>query len=329
MTLKDKILAYIQTNDHARPYDLHNDLPFSRVAIHRNLKKLVEDGVLQKNGAGPAVFYTRIKTQPITPSDQVPPETKDFIDKDYLYITPQGMLATGFEGFLVWLRDTKQENQIVHLAQTYVTIRSNYNQYRSSQGWIDATEKLKSLFGENMALDKTLYADFYSLAQFGKTRLGSLMLYAKQSQNRDLAKKVILEIKPLIDKIVSSFEIDSVAFIPPSIPRNVQFMTQMSRLINLPLPKITLTKSRAGQVIVAQKTLEKLEQRVVNARDTIFIKDTNLAYKNVLLIDDAVGSGASLNETAKKLKAMLGPKSKIIGFAIVGSYKSFDVIREV
>jgi predicted amidophosphoribosyltransferase len=80
---------------------------------------------------------------------------------------------------------------------------------------------------------------------------------------------------------------------------------------------------------VAQKTLEKLEQRIVNARETIFVKDIVLPFKNILLIDDAVGSGASLNETAKKLKPLLPPSGKIFGFAITGSYKGFDVIREV
>jgi predicted amidophosphoribosyltransferase len=50
-------------------------------------------------------------------------------------------------------------------------------------------------------------------------------------------------------------------------------------------------------------------------------------YQTVLIIDDAVGSGATINEIAQKLKAR-GAK-KVIGFAIVGSYKGFEVIKEV
>lgn len=47
------------------------------------------------------------------------------------------------------------------------------------------------------------------------------------------------------------------------------------------------------------------------------------------LIDDAVGSGATFNEAAKKLRKTDVVTNKIICFAVVGSYKGFDVIREV
>ena len=328
-SLREKIIAYIQTNGKARPYDLFSDLPFGRAAIHRNLKKLVDEGILVKNGKAPTVFYTPGQLQPAISTVQIAPDIKDFIDRDYLYITPQGQIISGYDGFLVWLQNTGQTNKSVHLAETYVKNRNLYNQYRSPEGWIDTTKRLENTFPDNMNLDKILLADFYSLTQFGKTKLGTLMLYAKQSQNRDMANDVCFRIKPLVEKIIARFKIDAVAYIPPSIPRNVQFMTQLLKCLKLPLPKIDLVKSRTGQVIVAQKTLEKLNERVANARDTIFIKETALPYKNVLIIDDAVGSGASLNETAKKLKSMLASGSKIIGFAIVGSFKGFDVIREV
>ena len=50
------------------------------------------------------------------------------------------------------------------------------------------------------------------------------------------------------------------------------------------------------------------------------------------MIDDAVGSGAMLNETAKQMRGARMVKGKIIGLSIVGSYKGFEVImrcREV
>jgi predicted amidophosphoribosyltransferase len=48
----------------------------------------------------------------------------------------------------------------------------------------------------------------------------------------------------------------------------------------------------------------------------------------VLLIDDAIGSGATINETARKLKER-GLAKRIIGLAVTGSFKGFDVIQEV
>jgi len=60
-----------------------------------------------------------------------------------------------------------------------------------------------------------------------------------------------------------------------------------------------------------------------------FLKSNESSYQNVLLIDDAAGSGATLNETAKKFKSVMVRKNSIIAFTIVGSFKGFDIIREV
>lgn len=102
----------------------------------------------------------------------------------------------------------------------------------------------------------------------------------------------------------------------------------MKKLLAINLPEVNFVKAYRGEVPVAQKTLSKLEQRIENAQGTIFIKDAFKRYEKLLLIDDAVGSGASLNETAKKLKEEKVAKT-VIGFAIVGSYKGFDVISEI
>jgi predicted amidophosphoribosyltransferase len=54
----------------------------------------------------------------------------------------------------------------------------------------------------------------------------------------------------------------------------------------------------------------------------------SIKYNKVLLIDDAVGSGATLNETAKKIKDLKIAR-EVIGLAITGSFKDFAVISEV
>ena len=52
------------------------------------------------------------------------------------------------------------------------------------------------------------------------------------------------------------------------------------------------------------------------------------SFNHVLLIDDAVGSGATLNEIAKQMKNKNIAK-KITGLALVGSFKGFDIISEI
>jgi predicted amidophosphoribosyltransferase len=79
---------------------------------------------------------------------------------------------------------------------------------------------------------------------------------------------------------------------------------------------------------VPQKTLNKIEDRIINARETIVVEG-NDSYNNILLIDDAVGSGSTLNEIAKKIRQRGQCGGKIIGLTITGSFKGFEVISEV
>ena len=95
---------------------------------------------------------------------------------------------------------------------------------------------------------------------------------------------------------------------------------------------ITLYETQRQELSVLGVQLRRLEERVINARDTIYLKsNTEPSYKNVLLIDDVTGSGASFHETAKKLrnsKSKIGTKN-IIAFAFVGNIKGYEVIREI
>lgn len=324
---RDKILGFIRTHKQARVHDLVRVFNISQVAVHKQLNILLERGDISKVGKPPLVFYVpSTKKQEVI--NEVSDDVKRKIDANYLYISPTGELLYGFTGFMAWVKRVKEENHIYQLAAEYVKATGQLQKHRSRSGWIDATNKLKNTFGET-TIKKLLYGDFYSIPKFGKTKLGQMVLYGKQSQNRELIYKLTELVKPLIETIVKKFEIDAVVFIPPTVPRELQFMREFEDNLNLNIPDIELVKVTGGEVVVAQKTLSRLEERVENARDTIFLKSNESSFLNVLLIDDAVGSGATFNETAKKLKEVLPEKTMIIAFAIVGSFKGFDVIREV
>ena len=86
-------------------------------------------------------------------------------------------------------------------------------------------------------------------------------------------------------------------------------------------------KKISNQIIVPQKALSKLFERVTNAKNT-FIVPYQKAYKKVLILDDAVGSGATMNEIGKKIKEK-NLADSVIGLAITGSFKRFEVISEL
>ncbi|MDD3386422.1 MAG: hypothetical protein PHX92_00625, partial [Candidatus Pacebacteria bacterium] len=97
--------------------------------------------------------------------------------------------------------------------------------------------------------------------------------------------------------------------------------------LKLSVKKINIVKIKSD-IVVPQKTLNKIEDRIENAEKTFYLND-NGGHNNILIIDDAVGSGATLNVVAQKIKKANINKGKIIGLAITGSYKRFDVISEV
>ncbi len=318
-----RILGYIKTNGQARVMDLAEHLGIGNVALHRHLKSLVETGKLTKAGSPPKVFYT-LSTKPSEESQ----ETNKLLDNYFAYVDPTGLLATGLKGFRVWLKNVSKSDQEASLLARYTQDRENVNFLFSAQGWIDATQNVAKTFSTDMSLNGVYYLDFYSLPTFGKTRLGTLMLYAKQSENKELMWQTADESAETINKLIKHLNVDAIGYIPHSILRKIQFLKEFSKRLNLSLPHLDISKAYPGKIRVAQKTLGKLEERITNARETIFVEKTSAKFSRVLLIDDAVGSGATLNEVAKKLKQM-GMAEKVYGFAVVGSLKGFEVIREV
>ena len=52
-----KILEYINVHRQARVYDLARILNITRASVHRQLNKLINEGVLEKIGKPPKVYY--------------------------------------------------------------------------------------------------------------------------------------------------------------------------------------------------------------------------------------------------------------------------------
>jgi len=320
----ERIIEYIGSKGEVSAKDLGDYIGISRQGLYRQINNLLEKGAIYKIGKPPKVFYL-LKNKPfVAGAFFVEEKIKAKIEKNYLIITPTGEKMEGWEGFIYWCQKTKQD--VAKVSKEYIAILEKYNQFRKN-GLIDGLGKIKTTF-EKVFLDKLFYVDFYSLERFGKTKLGQLLLYAKQSQDKKMIKKLIEEINPRISFLLKKYKIDAVGFIPPTVKREVQFMKELERNTNiLKAQKISLLKIKT-EVAIPQKTLNKLADRMENAKKTI-LADEKAQYGNILLIDDAVGSGATLNETAGQLKRKKICRGKIVGLSITGSAKGFDVISEV
>ncbi len=325
------ILDYIRQQGNVRPTELLDVIPIGEAMLYRHLSSLVSDKLIKKIGKSPKTFYT-VATQSLPPSDitNIQKGTLQLIEENFLHVTPTGKRLEGVEAFIYWCN--KRDFDISNMALQYKEVIGKYSKIRAT-GLLDATSKMRRTFKGlpgGLCIDAVFYVDFYSLETFGKTKLGQMLLYAKQSQDKKAIRQIAEMVKPKIEDLIKTKKIDAVAYVPPTVKRSVQFMKVLEKHLTLTLPKVEVLKV-LGDVAVPQKTLKNLEDRVENANASFIIEkfsSTTPQYSRVLVIDDAVGSGASLNQIACKLKRGRIAK-KVLGVAITGSLNNFDVISEV
>lgn len=305
-----------------RSTEIVKKLNISTKTVYKHLLKLRDEDLIEKTGSTPMVFYA-VKSNN---SKQVflPSKDDEIINNNYLYVSPSGETFYGVDGFNEWCEKNKF---IVEKEKTAFVKMFKVFQKHKKDGLISAKKSILS--GSNkLYLDHIFFSEFYNIGHFGKTRLGQLVYLGKSSQNQALITEIVETIKPSILKLLEKYSIKFICFIPPTIDRKLQFMDVFKRKLKLSLLEIKAIKV-PSLTKVPQKTLRKLEDRIVNAQKTIAISPNQKIDGNVLIIDDATGSGATLNEVAAKIKNIGKQDIKVIGYSVVGSYKGFDVISEV
>lgn len=318
-----KIIEFIKTNKYATAHQLGDFLGISSRAVFKQLKNLTDKKTIYKTGKPPKVYYYLADKLKIESKSIISKNNKKIIDGNYYLITPSGEVMQGWDGFVYWCN--KNNQNIEKTVIDYIKTIKKYDSFKKA-GLINGLAKIQHTF-KSVYLDQLYYLDFYSIERFGKTKLGQQLLYAKQSQDKMLIRQLSDEIKSKIIKIIQKNKIDIIGFIPPTVRREIQFMRELEKNLALNLKKISIIKLKTP-VIIPQKTLSKLVDRIENVQKTIIIEKMPKC-QNILLIDDAVGSGATLNETAKQLKDKNICSGKVFGLAITGSFKGFDVISEV
>jgi biotin operon repressor len=319
----EKILDLIRKRGQIAPKELVDELLLSNRAIFKQVKNLREKGLIKKIGVPPKVYYSISEPQVVFDSADIDEEIRKILDENFYNITPLGLEQIGLSGFERWCKTQKLPTE--KTAREYVATLKKYEIYKKD-GLIDGMKKMHGTF-ENVYLDDIFYLDFYAIERFGKTKLGQQLLVAKQSQNLKQIKELIEAIRPKLKRLIKKFRIDCIGFIPPTVKRERQIMYEFQKALHFNLPVLKILKTKTP-IIVAQKTLSRLNDRIENARSTLVVADDR-KYSNILLIDDAVGSGASLNETARKIKEKKLARGSVVGLAVVGSFKGFDVISEV
>ena len=320
---QQQILTYIKNSDMVSPADINTRFDINRQMIHRHLKSLLEMGEIKKIGSAPKVFYALENKNTIISDYAINAQTRDIVDQNFFFIEPAGTELSGINGFEKWC--DKRNFDISIKAEEFKKVTEKY-QKKKADNLLDASAKMKTTFGKNCCVKKLFYFDFYAVEIFGKTKMGQKLLYAKQGEDKVKMKQIATSIRPAIIKLIASQAIDSVVFVPPTVPRQIQFMKVLESELKLSLARIKVLKV-IGDVRVPQKTLKKIEDRIENAQNT-FVVSNKAKFKTTLIIDDAVGSGASINQIACKL-TQAGHTQSVVGFAVTGSLNNFEIISEV
>lgn len=327
MTAKEKILQLFESSNELTIKEMVDKLAISKQMAHIAVNQLRQESRLEKLGSPPKTIY-RLVTSPGSKPTVLPHLTdheKTFLDANFMAVTETGNLLRGIEAFDYWCKQRKQP--VEKTLAEYIATKKKYAAYYDPSGMVNGMEKLLNTKGyDAIWLDELYYLDFYAIERFGKTLLGTLLHYAKQGQNKFLMRIMMDTISQRIRQFLQSIEADAIGFVPPTIRREVQLMKFIQTQLNIPLPVVEIKKI-SGIIPVPQKSLSKLEERIRNAENTFAVTDRR-SFNHVVLIDDAVGSGSTLNQIAAKLKQK-GVAKRITGLAIVGSFKGFDVITDI
>lgn len=325
MKSEAKIISFLLTKEMSTVEEMTNHLGFSRQYIHKLLDRLLDKELVEKNGRIPHVYYRISDMRTIDKIPNISLEKERFLFNHFLIVQATGTMLQGVEAMQYWcLIQNLVFNKTV---DEYIETRKKYLDYLDNDGFINGSQKIRNTQGfKEIGVDHLFYLDFYAIERFGKTRLGTLMHYAKQGQNKSLMKIIVSEIKYRVANFINENQIEAIIYVPATIKRSVQIMEYFEKNLGISVPQIKVKKIR-NSIVIPQKALSKLVERIENAKKTFYVGENN-SYQKVLILDDAVGSGATINEIALKIKTA-GIAQEVYGLAVTGSFKGFDVISEL
>lgn len=334
-----QILSCFQDQQELSPSQIAYILGKSPVIIHKYLKELVLQKKLIKNKNWAHTTYSLAETQTIqnTGSNvRISLQDRDLwlsysdlriLEETFYKFSENWVLLQWRKGFIE--RCNNRHLDADEKAPQFIKIKKHIDATKNVCGVIDATEAF-SRHVEKLHMQKVFYADQYNRMEFGRWKLAEMTFFAKQSQNKSLISECISAITLSIECLIKKNKIDAIAIVPPSIARTNQLLKILRQeLVYLWLPFVNIIKYFPWKIPVPQKSLKSRDQRIRNAQQTIIVDDSSTNKKwRILLIDDFVGSGSTLNETAHKLKKAWA--QYVVWFAFVGNTNlSYEVINEV
>lgn len=312
---KDLIFKALQDKGESTPQELKAITGVSRQYLHRKLKELQNEGLIVKLGQSPATFY---QLSPQTAPIEEFPHTEAIVEtlkENFYWPLPGGKVINGNEAFAYWCKLKKLP--VVQTALQFDMAITRNRRFKTRYNCIDAIENIRPNFKFNdFKINQLYYLDFEKIDGFGKTRYSLFLDFSKNGQSIQYTRKLIDLVKNNILNLINRLEVDAIAFVPATLKREVQFMKMLQHSLSPAVPALKLIRIK-GEVTIQQSSLTTIEERIQNAKMSIATSG-NGRYKKVLLIDDIVQSGATMNEISNKMKKQ-GIAGQVYGLGIVGN----------
>ena len=296
---KDEIIDLLKKRPYS-PADLQKNLSVSATLVHRYLKDLCEEGVIEKIAMPPNTYYRFLsKQQKIT---------SDIIESNFMYKDSLGTLHLGTDGFNLWSEGNLKKDSLEDKITLY---EKSINEMQSVKkgGVFLLDEKMneyRSHVGGDSFLQKIVCSALFSIPSFGKTKESILLGIAKEGNTTSKKFGVFLldNFFPVLLDYIKKNDFEAVAFVPASAERRFQLMNEISK-----------------------RFVDRSDIPVIPDL-TFYIPPTDIKYGKVLLVDDMVGSGATLNKIAEKLITE-NTAEQVYGIGIVGEKKGFKPVRGI
>lgn len=329
-------------------------LNIGRVMLHRHLKVLASKELITRIGTPPKVYYQfnqpikeQHNTKLILP-DPASTADKTMVDAYFAFTSGYEFLE-GLTGFNEWFHvkqlpnlrrqrskkkpfDEQVSTTYQQSLMDYCTLRKDIEGQRVEDELLfDGTPRYRSIHSEHV-IDNVYYLDFYSLPIYGKTRLGWYVQKAKVGDRLSMRfiDTIAYELKPPLLSFIEQRQVDALLWVPHSLSRPVSLMDELKKRLATTIPHIKVMKAFPAEVI-PQKSISDLQARIDNALNSNHIltnREQLSNFKHILIIDDAIGSNATIHSIASKLRQSV-PKIVISAMSVVGSYKGFDVIQDI
>lgn len=178
---------------------------------------------------------------------------------------------------------------------------------------IDNTIRIEDIYKNKGISNELMISKFYSsdfdfISKWGKTKLGQLIKLAKlgNEYTPTLTKEICSIIKEDIQTLIQENNIDLIIWTPHTINRTYPFLPILKKMLNFSITSIDSKK--INKSADQQKTMANLEDRINNAKKSLGIDKEDHCYiqeaEHILIIDDSVGSGATVNQIGALCKGI-------------------------